>query len=117
MVIFDEECSQQSSTITRADLVECVFMRIGLPRNECSALVETVLAAISEAAVRGENIKISSFGTFMVRQKRERIGRNPKTGEEVPIAPRRVMTFKPSMILRDKVNGLEAKTDIGIDEA
>lgn len=91
-------------TITRADLAEAVHLKIGLPRNECTSLVETVLSLISEAAVRGENIKLSSFGSFLVREKRERIGRNPKTGAEVPIDSRRVMTFRPSSILREKVD-------------
>jgi len=105
MVISEEPGDREVSTITRADLVECVFNRIGLPRSECSNLVEAVIKAIGDAAVKGENIKISSFGTFVVRHKKQRLGRNPKTGEEVPITPRRVMTFKASNILRARVNG------------
>ncbi len=90
-------------TLTRADLSEAVYRKIGLSRSESSALVESVLDEICQAAVRGEQIKLSSFGTFTIRSKNERIGRNPKTGEEVPITPRRVMVFKPSNILKTKV--------------
>jgi integration host factor subunit alpha len=90
-------------TLTRADLAEAVYRQVGLSRSESASLVETVLEEICQAAVRGEQIKLSSFGTFSVRQKNERIGRNPKTGEEVPITPRRVMMFRPSNILKTKV--------------
>ncbi len=92
-------------TITRADLCETVYHRVGLSRSESADLVEQVLAAISKAVISGENVKLSSFGSFLVRSKGERIGRNPKTGEEVPIAPRRVMVFKPSNILKARING------------
>ncbi|MEM8813893.1 MAG: integration host factor subunit alpha [Pseudomonadota bacterium] len=91
-------------TITRADLCEAVYQRVGLSRTESAALVEAVLEEISESLVRGENVKLSSFGSFVVRQKNERLGRNPKTGEEVPISPRRVMVFKPSNVLKQKIN-------------
>ena len=90
-------------TLTRADLSESVYQKVGLSRAESSNLVESVLEEICQAAVRGEDIKLSSFGTFAVRSKNERIGRNPKTGEEVPITPRRVMVFRPSNILKEKV--------------
>ena len=90
-------------TITRADLCESVYQKVGLSRSESAALVESILEEICSAAVRGESIKLSSFGTFSVRSKNERVGRNPKTGEEVPITPRRVMVFKPSNILKDRV--------------
>ena len=90
-------------TLTRADLAEAVYRQVGLSRSESASLVETVLEEICQAAVRGEQIKLSSFGTFSVRQKNERIGRNPKTGQEVPITPRRVMMFRPSNILKEKV--------------
>ena len=90
-------------TITRMDLTEAVFREVGLSRSESSALVEAVLQEISDALVRGETVKISSFGTFMVREKGERIGRNPKTGEEVPIHPRRVLSFRPSHLLKERV--------------
>ena len=91
-------------TVTRADLSEAVYQEVGLSRNESSDLVESVLNEISNALVRGEMVKISSFGSFTVRQKGERIGRNPKTGEEVPILPRRVLVFRPSHVLKDRVN-------------
>lgn len=92
-----------SSTLTRMDLTEAVFRNLGLSRNESAALVEAVLQHIADALVAGESVKISSFGTFSVRDKAERIGRNPKTGEEVPITPRRVLTFRPSHLMKDRV--------------
>lgn len=92
------------STLTRMDLSEAVFREVGLSRNESADLVETVLGHVSDALVSGESVKISSFGTFSVRDKNERIGRNPKTGEEVPIAPRRVLTFRPSHLMKDRVD-------------
>jgi integration host factor subunit alpha len=91
-------------TVTRADLCEAVYQKVGLSRTESADLVEMVLDEISDCLVRGESVKLSSFGSFMVRQKGERIGRNPKTGEEVPISPRRVMVFKPSNVLKQKIN-------------
>lgn len=95
-------------TITRADLAEAVYRRVGLSRTESASLVELVLEEMCQAVVDGDQLKLSSFGTFHVRDKNERIGRNPKTGEEVPITPRRVMTFKASNVLKDKVqNGHE----------
>lgn len=90
-------------TITRADLAEAVYRRVGLSRTESASLVELVLEEMCQAVVDGDQLKLSSFGTFHVRDKNERIGRNPKTGEEVPITPRRVMTFKASNVLKDKV--------------
>ncbi|KIN72848.1 Integration host factor subunit alpha [Sulfitobacter guttiformis KCTC 32187] len=85
------------------DLSEAVFREVGLSRNESAQLVETVLEEMSDALVRGEQVKISSFGTFSVRAKSARIGRNPKTGEEVPINPRHVLTFRPSHLMKDRV--------------
>jgi integration host factor subunit alpha len=90
-------------TLTRMDLSEAVFREVGLSRNESADLVETVLQHMSDALVNGEQVKISSFGTFSVREKNERIGRNPKTGEEAPIPPRRVLTFRPSHLMKDRV--------------
>ncbi len=90
-------------TLTRMDLSEAVFREVGLSRNESAQLVETVLEHLSDALVRGEQVKISSFGTFSVRDKSARVGRNPKTGEEVPINPRRVLTFRPSHLMKDRV--------------
>jgi integration host factor subunit alpha len=92
-------------TVTRADLCEAVYQKIGLSRTESSKLVETVLDEICDAVARGENVKLSSFGSFVVRDKGERIGRNPKTGVEVPIEPRRVMVFKPSNVMKARING------------
>ena len=91
-------------TITRADLSEAVYKEVGLSRNESTQLVETVLNEIETSLIDGLNVKISSFGSFYVRNKSERIGRNPKTGEEVPILPRRVLVFRPSDSLRSRVN-------------
>ena len=90
-------------TITRADLSEAVYQRLGLSRAESAQLVEQVLREICDSLERGENVKLSSFGSFIVRSKNERIGRNPKTGVEVPIAPRRVLTFRASQLLRDQI--------------
>lgn len=91
-------------TVTRAHLSEAVYQEVGLSRNESADLVETILREISDALSRGETVKISSFGSFFVRQKGERVGRNPKTGEEVPIRPRRVLVFRASHVLKDRVN-------------
>lgn len=91
------------NTLTRMDLSEAVFREVGLSRNESADLVETVLELMSSALVRGEQVKISSFGTFSVRDKNARVGRNPKTGEEVPITPRRVLTFRPSHLMKERV--------------
>jgi integration host factor subunit alpha len=94
-------------TVTRAELSEAVYQRIGLSRSESSALVELVLNEISESLSVGKSVKLSSFGSFLVRDKGQRVGRNPKTGVEVPIEPRRVMVFKPSNIMKARVNGLD----------
>ncbi|MGK9231266.1 integration host factor subunit alpha [Inquilinus limosus] len=94
-----------AETVTRAQLSESLYQEIGLSRNESADLVETVLEEISGALERGETVKISSFGTFGVRQKGQRIGRNPKTGQEVPILPRRVLVFRASHVLKGRING------------
>ena len=91
-------------TLTRAQLTEAVYEEVGLSRNESAALVESVLKEMSKALIRGEPVKISSFGSFTIRSKSERVGRNPKTGEEVPISPRRVIIFKPSHVLKSRIN-------------
>jgi integration host factor subunit alpha len=91
-------------TLTRADLAEAVVKRIGLPRNESADLVELVLAEISNSLEAGDQVKLSSFGSFGVREKKQRIGRNPKTGEEVPITPRRVLVFRPSAIMKNRID-------------
>ena len=95
-------------TITRAELSEAVYQKIGLSRTESAALVELVLREISDCIAQGQTVKLSSFGSFVVRDKGQRIGRNPKTGIEVPIEPRRVMVFKPSNILKARINGIDA---------
>jgi integration host factor subunit alpha len=92
-----------SGTLTRADLSEAIYERVGLSKSESSELVEMVIEEICDAIVRGEDVKLSSFGSFLVRQKSERIGRHPKTKEEVPILPRQVAVFKPSNVLKQKV--------------
>lgn len=91
-------------TLTRADLTEAVYKSVGLSRNESAELVETILESMAGSLEQGETVKLSSFGTFSVRDKNQRIGRNPKTGEEVPIKPRRVLTFRPSHVLKDQIN-------------
>ena len=90
-------------TLTRMDLSEAVFNAVGLSKNESADLVENVLKQMADALVDGEQVKISSFGTFSVRNKTERVGRNPKTGEEVTIEPRRVLTFRPSHLMKDRI--------------
>ena len=91
-------------TVTRAQLSEAVYQEVGLSRNESADLVESILSEMSKTLARGEMVKISSFGSFSVRSKGQRIGRNPKTGEEVPILPRRVLVFRPSHVLKNQVN-------------
>ena len=90
-------------TLTRMDLSEAVFREVGLSRNDSAQLVESVLNYMSDSLAAGEQVKISSFGTFSVRDKSARVGRNPKTGEEVPINPRRVLTFRPSHLMKERV--------------
>ena len=92
-----------AGTLTRADLAEALHRQVGLSRAESSGVVEQVLRHMCEALSHGDNVKISGFGTFMLREKGERIGRNPKTGEEVPIAPRRVLTFRASQMMRERI--------------
>ncbi|HLJ63482.1 MAG TPA: integration host factor subunit alpha [Stellaceae bacterium] len=92
------------NTITRAQLSEAVYQEVGLSRNESAELVEIVLGEISDALARGEMVKISSFGSFAVRRKGRRLGRNPKTGKEVPISPRRVLIFRASHVLKGQIN-------------
>jgi integration host factor subunit alpha len=100
-------------TVTRARLSEAVYQEVGLSRNESAELVEAVITEISGALERGEMVKISSFGSFAVRQKGQRIGRNPKTGQEVPISPRRVLVFRASHALKDQINQGLADTGDG----
>jgi len=99
----------EPKTITRADLTEAVIREVGLPRNESAEMVEIVIQEVASCLERGEQVKISSFGSFNVREKRERVGRNPKTGETVPISPRRVIGFRPSNIMKERVNAALAR--------
>jgi integration host factor subunit alpha len=103
-----------TTTLTRADLTESVLQAVGLSRNESAQMVEDILEELCTALARGETVKLSSFGTFAVRQKSQRMGRNPKTGDEVPIAPRRVLVFRPSHVLKAVING-QTPPD-GLDE-
>ena len=91
-------------TLTRADLAEAVFQKVGLPRNESAEIVELVLREIVGSLERGQTVKLSSFGSFGIRGKGQRIGRNPKTGQEVPITPRRVLVFRASNIMKQRIN-------------
>ncbi|OFW98771.1 MAG: integration host factor subunit alpha [Alphaproteobacteria bacterium RIFCSPHIGHO2_12_FULL_63_12] len=91
-------------TLTRADLTDAIYRSLGISRNESSNFVERILEEVSASLERGETVKISSFGTFSVRRKKQRMGRNPKTGEEVPITPRRVATFRASHVMKDQIN-------------
>jgi integration host factor subunit alpha len=93
----------EAGTLTRADLAESLHRQVGLSRAESSDLVEGILRHVCESLSRGENVKITGFGTFILRDKGERIGRNPKTGVEVPIAPRRVLTFRASQLVRERI--------------
>ncbi|MGH1350763.1 MAG: integration host factor subunit alpha [Methyloligellaceae bacterium] len=96
-------------TLTRADLAEAIVQKVGLPRNESAELVEMVLKEITESLEQGDQVKLSSFGSFGIREKAERMGRNPKTGEEVPITPRRVLVFRASNIMKKRINGALAR--------
>lgn len=98
-------------TLTRMDLSEAVFRDVGLSRNESANLVASVLQHVSDALVAGEQVKVSGFGTFSSRDKAARVGRNPKTGEEAPIPPRRVLTFRPSHLMKDRVADGNATTE------
>jgi integration host factor subunit alpha len=106
------------NTVTRAHLTETIYTQVGLSRNESADLLETVLERMCTVLESGESVKISGFGTFSVRQKGRRIGRNPKTGVEVPIQPRRVLVFRPSQVLKAHVNhtGIPTGDDMGDDE-
>ena len=92
------------TTVTRAQLAEAVYQEVGLSRNDSAQLVDVILEEVSQALLRDEMVKLSSFGSFQVRSKGQRVGRNPKTGQEVPILPRRVLVFRASHVLKDKIN-------------
>ena len=97
----------EGKTLTRAHLAEAVYQEVGLSRSESAELVDSILSEIGDSLISDGIVKISSFGTFSVRSKGQRIGRNPKTGEEVPILPRRVLVFRPSQVLKDRINGID----------
>lgn len=101
----------EMNTVTRAHLAETIYAQVGLSRNESADLLETVLTRLAATLEAGESVKISGFGTFSVRQKGRRVGRNPKTGQEVPILPRRVLVFRPSQVLKARINGRAVPTD------
>ncbi len=98
-------------TVTRAQLGEAVYQEVGLSRSDSASLVESVLEEIADALAIGEGVKISSFGSFIVRGKGQRTGRNPKTGEEVPILPRKVLVFRASHVLKDRINKPRSATN------
>lgn len=94
-------------TLTRADLIDALGRELGLSRTDCSDLLESLLEHLAGSLERGELVKLARFGNFSVRQKRPRVGRNPKTGVEATISARRVVSFKPSQIMRERVeNGV-----------
>src|SRR4029450_566341 len=99
-----------TSNVTRVDLYEAVYQKVGLSRSESLAMVELVLKEITDSLEKGETVKLSSFGSFIVRKKKHRIGRNPKTGIEATISPRRIVVFKPSAILKQQINGKSSRT-------
>ncbi|HUD29068.1 MAG TPA: integration host factor subunit alpha [Novosphingobium sp.] len=94
---------RSTDTLTRAEIAEAIHRKLGISRSESVAMVEAILQQMCAALSEGQNVKISGFGTFLLRDKGERIGRNPKTGVEVPITPRRVMTFRASQMLKDRI--------------
>jgi integration host factor subunit alpha len=95
--------------VTRAQLAEAVYQEVGLSRSESAALVDEILSQVAESLMQDGAVKISSFGTFSVRQKGHRVGRNPKTGDEVPILPRRVLVFRASQVLKDRINRVQGR--------
>ena len=111
-IMLQEKDTIENKTVTRASLYEAVYARMGLSRTESAALVELILKEISDSLVAGETVKLSSFGSFMIRAKRERIGRNPKTGIEATITKRNVMVFKASNVLKDRINGLTVEDEV-----
>jgi integration host factor subunit alpha len=93
------------STMTKADIVEKVYQKIGFSKKEASELVELVFTSLKDVLTKGDKVKISGFGNFVVREKNERVGRNPQTGEQIKISARRVLTFRPSQVLKAMLNG------------
>jgi integration host factor subunit alpha len=109
--------AKTGKTITRVDLYHAVYQEVGLSRAELSAFVELVLKEITDCLAKGEALKLSSFGSFIVRKKGQRIGRNPKNGVEVPISPRRVIVFKPSAILKQRINSNTSDRKLSLEES
>ncbi|MEW6438071.1 MAG: integration host factor subunit alpha [Pseudomonadota bacterium] len=109
--VIANEKNSDARTVTRVNLAEAVYQQVGLSRKESAALVEQVLDEITERLIAGESVRLSSFGAFSVRHKGQRVGRNPKTGVEVPIKERRVLVFKSSNLLKARINGVPAKPD------
>ncbi len=99
------------STVTKADIVERVYQKIGFSKKESSELVESVFSTLKETLKKGEKVKISGFGNFLVRDKKKRTGRNPQTGEQMEISARRVITFRPSQVLKAVLNGQDPKDE------
>ncbi len=104
------------NTVTRAHLAETIYTEVGLSRNKSADLLEAVLERLVSSLSEGESVKISGFGTFSVRQKGRRVGRNPKTGQEVPILPRRVLVFRPSQVLKARINGMPAGDGAALED-
>lgn len=106
------------STMTKADIVEKVYQKIGFSKKEASELVELVFTSLKDVLTRGDKVKISGYGNFVVREKNERVGRNPQTGEQIKISARRVLTFRPSQVLKAMLNGedITGLTDDDDDE-
>lgn len=104
----DETIENSAGAVTRADLADAVHRKAGIPRIESAKYVEMVLEEIFDCIVSREDVKLSSFGAFLVRAKKERLGRNPKTGEGAKITARLVVSFKPSNIMRAKINCAQA---------
>lgn len=100
--------SDEKSTVTKADIVEKVYQKIGFSKKEASELVEMVFDQLKNTLCNGEKVKISGFGNFVVRAKKERVGRNPQTGDQIKISARRVLTFRPSQVLKAILNGEDA---------
>ena len=105
-----------SHNVTRVDLCEAIYQKVGLSRSESLAMVELVLNEITDTLEKGETVKLSSFGSFIVRKKKQRVGRNPKTGTEATISPRRIVMFKASAILKQQINGGPSETKTLIAE-
>lgn len=108
--------ADEKSTVTKADIIENVYQKIGFSKKEASELVEMVFEQLKDTLCQGEKVKISGFGNFVVRQKKERVGRNPQTGDQIKISARRVLTFRPSQVLKAILNGEDVSLVVEDDE-